>query len=85
MSGYEVRTAATATDFTALKTATATCTAGKFVVGGGLAASGTTNVSIRVSAPAAGNTGWTVTANEQVTGTPNWSLSVYAICVTALP
>lgn len=70
----------------ATKTATASCPAGKQVVGGGAkVVGGDVLVAITESAPtpvdAAGKrTGWTAVAQEAAASTVNWSVEAYATC-----
>lgn len=70
----------------ATKTATATCPAGKQVLGGGVkVVGGSVPIDITESAPAPVNaegkrTGWTVVAKESAVSVTNWSVEVHAIC-----
>ena len=83
MSGYQLVTTTLGANTTTPKSATATCPAGKVVVGGGFTTTLTTGTADR-NGPAS-STSWTAQVRESQTGTPNWSLTVTAICVTALP
>lgn len=70
----------------ATKTATATCPAGKQVVGGGAKViGGTVLIAVTESAPAPANaegkrTAWTAVAKESGVSGSNWSLEAFAIC-----
>lgn len=82
-SGYERIVGATgANDSNEPKTATATCSGGKKVVGGGWVT--TLNEDAAISANrATSDTVWSVTAYEGNNTSGNWYLQAYAICVTA--
>ena len=81
VSGLEIMTAAGATDSTTTKTVTATCTAGKRVIGGGARAigTGTPDIAVSESYPATSNQ-WTALAREINAVGGNWTLTVYALC-----
>lgn len=70
----------------ATKTTTATCPAGKQVVGGGAKAiGGDTVIAVTESAPTSPNseskrTGWTATASQVALTAVNWSVEATAIC-----
>jgi hypothetical protein len=83
VSGLEVLTVASATDSSQTKSVTATCPAGKRVVGGGARATGAgvTEVSVTENYPASTNQ-WTASAREVNAVGGSWSLSVYALCAT---
>ena len=92
MSGATVvttRLPASGFDTTDTKTATASCGAGKVVVGGGfevhrgtLAQSDLIKLFAVYSKPT-GTTGWTAQALEASTVGETWALTVYAVCATA--
>jgi hypothetical protein len=69
---------------TSAKTVTATCAAGKSVVGAGFTTIGITGAHVLQDGPDSA-TSWTVRVTENQGGTPTWTLTVTAICVTALP
>ncbi len=84
VSGYASVAATSGSNTTADKTVTATCAAGKSIMGGGFATVGLTGTLVFQNGPASATT-WTVRVRENQTGTPTWTLNVTAICVTALP
>lgn len=70
-----------------LKTATATCTGGRKVVGGGYTSTFVTatdepRVTITQN-QATSDTVWSVRAIESTNINNNWSLQAFAVCVTA--
>jgi hypothetical protein len=79
VSGHEIRTA-TFTVNNNSGSATATCTAGKKVVGGGVT-HGNVDTYVQESGPNAAGTGWFVRAEKFNNG--NTTVTVHAICVTA--
>lgn len=84
VSGWE-RTAAVSVDNSDYqKFAYAECSPGKKVIGGGgLTTLSTTHVIS--SWPSIFATGWAVSAVEASPTSENWTVTAYAICVTALP
>ncbi len=88
VSGYALATGTSGSNNTSEKTVTATCAAGKSVLGGGYATvgltAGSSGVVVYQDGPSS-TTAWTVRVREIQTGTPTWTLNVTAICVTALP
>ena len=81
VSGLEVITAATATDSSPTKSVTATCSAGKRVIGGGarVTGAGATDVAITETYPPSTNQ-WTAFAREINAVGGSWNLGAYAIC-----
>jgi hypothetical protein len=84
-----VRVPASGYDSSDTKTGTASCPAGKVVLGGGaeiergtLAQSDLTKLFLVYSKPVSGLTGWTAQAVEASTFGETWALTVYAICAT---
>ena len=84
VSGYATAVASLGQNTTTTKTVTATCAAGGSVVGGGFATNLTSGGYVLQNGPASASS-WTVSLREAQAGTPNWTLTVTAICVTALP
>jgi len=84
VSGYEQVVAASPANTTSTKTITASCPVGKVVLGGGFVASGVTTTAVLGNGPGSPSD-WTVTVRENQTGTPTWTLTVTAVCVTTLP
>ena len=87
VSGYALANGTSGANTTSDKTVTATCTAGKSILGGGFATVGLSTASggtVYQNGPSSA-TAWTVRVRENQTGTPTWTLNVTAICVTALP
>ena len=86
MSSYLLVTGTATTDNELVKSATATCTGGRKVVGGGYTAENVSSLSaIAVTASyASSDTVWTVTGDVTSTsGDTSFSLRAYAICVLA--
>ena len=83
ISGREQVSAETALNAAAPKTITATCPAGKRVIGGSIEVSGAGRARVTVTeSHAAGDNAWEAEAFEAV-GTPlTWKLVVHAICAT---
>ena len=83
-TGFErVVGTATATDTTDNKTATATCPAGKVVVGGGFLTAATTGLgelTVYANRPTS-DTVWSVSAVVDQ-GLRTWSLQAFAVCLT---
>jgi hypothetical protein len=88
VSGYVLATGTSGSNNTSEKTVTATCAAGRSVLGGGYATvglrAGSSGVVVYADGPSSA-TAWTVRVREIQAGTPTWTLNVTAICVTALP
>ncbi len=84
VSGYEQIVVASPNNNVTAKTITASCPAGKAVLGGGFVASGVTTTAVLANGPSSA-TDWTVTVRENQAGAPTWTLTVTAACVTALP
>jgi hypothetical protein len=84
VSGFELVTATSGSNNTSPKTVTATCPAGKVVLGGGYMTTTVTQASALQNGPVT-NATWTVRVAENQTGTPTWTLNVTVACVTALP
>ena len=84
VSGYEADAATLGPNNTSDKSVTATCPAGKTVAGGGFSTVGLTGSYVLSNGPASA-TSWTVRLRESQAGTPTWTLTVTALCVTALP
>jgi hypothetical protein len=84
VSGWETVSSTSASDSSNPKQVIAYCPAGKKVVGGGGNASGG-YAFLFVSEPITPGVGWGVVAGESPPTDQNWSLTAYAICVTALP
>ena len=84
VSGFELVNATSGTNNTSAKTVSASCPAGKVVLGGGYTATVITAASALQNGPVS-NTTWTVRVSESQTGTPTWALNVTIACVTALP
>jgi len=84
VSGYEQVVASSSANTTTPKTITASCPAGKVVLGGGFVTSGVTTTIVLGNGPGS-TSDWTVTVRENQAGTPTWTLTVTAACVTALP
>jgi len=84
VSGYQSVAATSGSNSLADKTVTATCGAGRSIVGGGFSTVGLTGSAVLQNGPASSST-WTVRVRESQTGTPTWTLNVTALCVTALP
>lgn len=86
VSGWQLVVGAWSGDSEAARTATATCPAGKNVVGGGYEAGDISNareIVVLSSYPSASDT-WTVTAISDATnGDKSFSIRAYAICVVA--
>jgi hypothetical protein len=81
ISGYEQKTA-TVTNSNNTKTLSVDCAAGKKVVGGGGSTSITNgDVALYESRPLDADT-WLVSAAENTTVSGNWTLTVYAVCVS---
>jgi Collagen triple helix repeat (20 copies) len=82
-TGYQqVVGTATATNSTSPETATASCPAGKIVVGGGGVLTAGARAALTQSQPTSTTT-WTVTAIEPTTVTDTWSLQAFALCLTS--
>jgi Collagen triple helix repeat (20 copies) len=84
VSGYERVMGSTASIDTGGNTAstvTASCPAGKKVVGGGVTATNALGVAIGASAPTSDTT-WSVSASVGFSGTPA-NITAYAVCITA--
>ena len=80
-SGYEQKTAST-TNSNNSKTLTVDCTAGKKVAGGGGSTSVMTGqIALVESRPLDADT-WLVSAAENNSVSGNWTLTVYAICIS---
>jgi hypothetical protein len=80
ISDQEVVTVSVPQDTSEGKTGTATCPAGKSVLGGGYAMTASIDARasiVRASRPTAAGDGWTVNA---FAFNSNWGLNVYAIC-----
>jgi len=86
VSGYTVMTAVSPNDSQETRIVSATCPAGKVVLGGGqlvlpFTAAVYRAIAVPTSRPNATNNGWTAGAVEIPTNyTSNWQLTVYAIC-----
>jgi hypothetical protein len=81
VSGLEILNVATATDSTTTKTATATCPAGKRVIGGGARALGAAgaDIAIKETYPPTTNQ-WAAAAKEINAVGGAWTLHVQAFC-----
>lgn len=86
VSGWETVSSTSVNDSSNQKTVVVNCPAGKKVVGGGGNASGGYAFLV-VSQPVAlvASGGWGVMAAESPGTSASWTLTAYAICVTALP
>lgn len=90
VSGHEIVTVASASDSSATKVVTASCPAGKSVIGGGhflLPYNQATyrGIAVGASRPVNGNSWNAVGIELASTFTPSWQLSAYAICATVNP
>jgi hypothetical protein len=83
VSGWQMVTSTSSYSSVSPRQQVASCPAGKKVVGGGGNASGG-NAFPLVGQPVAPGS-WAVVAAESPATSANWTLSAYAICVTALP
>ncbi len=84
MSGYQRVSAASANNTTTPKTISVNCPAGKKVTGGGGSVTNSDDVGLTQSFPADDDT-WTAKgADLDGFGSATWTLTVYAVCVTAL-
>jgi len=84
VSGWEKTAVVSANNSDYQKFAMAECSPGKKVIGGGgLTTLSTTHVIS--SWPSTFGTGWAVSAVEASPTSENWTVTAYAICVTALP
>jgi hypothetical protein len=85
VSGHVIVTGTASADIEGARTVTATCTSGKYVVGGGWITSNISNgaeINISDSYPSS-STVWTVVGrNDNTSGDTSYSLQAYAICVT---
>jgi hypothetical protein len=84
VSGREAVFGTTANDSTSFKAATATCPAGKNVIGGGatIAPTGATVAVAIQGSYVNGTSGWIATARETDTYTGSWNLNVVLFCAT---
>ncbi len=88
MPGLGMVSATSSTDSTSFRTVVAYCPAGKSITGVGAAITGGAgDVVLEGYAPVHGSSDYAIAeANEDVTGyAGNWSLTVYAFCVTMNP
>lgn len=84
IAGLEVVTAASATDSSTPKSVTATCPAGKKVVGGGARVTGGGAAEVAVTEAYPGSaTQWVTLAREQYATGASWTLAAYAFCAVA--
>jgi hypothetical protein len=84
VSGWEKTAAVSVNNSDYQKLAMAECSPGKKVIGGGgLTTLSTTHVIS--SWPSTFGTGWAVSAVEASPTSENWTVTAFAICVTALP
>jgi hypothetical protein len=85
VSGHErVEGPSTPTDSGAIKSASATCPAGKVLIGGGYALTETTAaITVQLNGPDIGQT-WTVQA-LRTSGSEDWGLRAFALCAWASP
>ncbi len=82
MSGYELAASALGPNTASAKSVTATCPAGKVVLGGGFAVSGLIDAGLLAQNGPSSTTAWTVTMAELDPGSPSWTLTATAICAT---
>jgi hypothetical protein len=91
VSGYTVMTSASPTDSAESRIVTATCPAGKTVVGGGhlvlpVSAAVYRAISVPTSRPAPASNAWTAVGIEvPLNHTATWQLTAYAICASLAP
>jgi hypothetical protein len=83
VSGWELRSASSASDSNSPKTASISCTNGKKLLGGGAVITGVTDgkVVIIASYPYLNNQ-WDATAVEASNTGSSWAITAYAICGT---
>ena len=82
-SAYQTVFTTSAVDSAPTKTLTASCPAGKRVLGGGVALAPTTVAGIAITSSYMSNaTTWTGAAREIVTTASTWGLNVVVICAT---
>jgi hypothetical protein len=72
---------ATANDNATPKTATASCDAGKVVLGGGYHIGGTSTQTASIASYPISNDTWVATAIK-ITGNPSFSIQAFVICAT---
>ena len=84
MSGREAVFGTSANDSTSFKSATATCPAGKNVIGGGatIAPTGATVAVALQGSYVNGASGWIAAARETDAYASSWSLNVVLYCAT---
>jgi hypothetical protein len=83
VSGREIRFATSANDSSSFKTASATCSAGKQMLGGGVAITPTSaSVPVAITTSYFNGTAWVGAARETSGFGGSWVLNVIAICAT---
>ncbi len=82
LSGYEIVTAVTEASLYNVQSASARCSRGKKVLGGGASILGSSGAAVFWNGPARtrGTGSWTAAAQEITSTAGPWSLEVYAIC-----
>jgi hypothetical protein len=87
VSGYESVIVTSATDSNSPKTATANCSVGKTIVGGGAAIGGAGlaggKIALTESRPGSGS--WIASAMETANEANTWTVTAYALCATTSP
>jgi len=83
ISGRELRFATSSNDSSTFKTASATCPAGKQMLGGGVAITPTNaNVPVAITTSYFNGTAWVGSARETSAFGGSWLVNVIAICAT---
>jgi hypothetical protein len=85
VSGYEIVNSVSAFDSTETKSHSASCPAGKKVIGGGASVNPSSRAALIGSNPDGPNSRWYATAREVVATTFDWNLFVWAICANIAP
>jgi hypothetical protein len=85
VTGYELVSVSSANNDVSPKSLTATCPAGKVVMGGGAVNNATSNIVLDLNGPA-GNNAWSARMTKFLGGGNfDWTLTVSAICGTVQP